>query len=105
MDQCSEVKYWQHVGLVPVYETSTWCQYFTSLHWSITQFTPASMDVYATNVPERLFSIVILFWALVALSSIIGSVSASMTALRNMSADENKQMWMLRRYLRQERIG
>jgi len=62
------------------------------------------MDIYATNTAERAFSVLILFWALVALSSIIGSVSAAMTALRNMSADENKNFWMLRRYLKQMHI-
>merc|ERR1719265_2585978 len=36
------------------------------------------------------------------LSSIIGSVSAGMTALRSMSSDETKRMWMLRRYLKQQ---
>jgi hypothetical protein len=95
----------QDIGLTPVWESSLEWKYLTSLHWSITQFTPASMDVSATNAAERFFSIVILFWALVALSSIIGSVSASMTALRNMSSDENKQFWILRRYLRQRHIS
>jgi CRP-like cAMP-binding protein len=94
----------QDRGIQPVYDKSLEWKYLTALHWSITQFTPASMDVSATNVAERFFSIVILFWALVALSSIIGSVSASMTALRNMSSDENKQFWILRRYLRQKHI-
>jgi len=93
------------VGQTPVWDTNLEWKYLTSLHWSITQFTPASMDVSATNCPERLFSILILLWALVALSSIIGSVSASMTALRNMSSDENKNFWMLRRYLRQKHIS
>jgi hypothetical protein len=95
----------QDRGLTPVWGTTLIWKYLTSLHWSITQFTPASMDVSATNSSERLFSIVILFWALVALSSIIGSVSASMTALRNMSSDENKQFWILRRYLKQKGIS
>jgi len=80
-------------------------QYTTSLHWSITQFTPASMDIYATNLAERIFSIFVLFWALVALSSIIANITASMTAIRNMGNDEMKQMWMLRRYLREKHIS
>ena len=33
--------------------------YTTSLHWSLTQFTPSSIDVVATNVPERVFSILV----------------------------------------------
>lgn len=91
--------------MTPVKGHSLEWKYLTSLHWSITQFTPASMDIWATNVAERVFSVLTLFWALVALSSIIGSVSASMTALRNISADENKQVWILRRYLRQKQFS
>merc|ERR1719456_930812 len=86
--------------MTPVNNQHLAWQYFTSLHWSITQFTPASMDIYATNIVERIFSIVVLFWALLALSSIIANITASMTAIRNMGNDEMKQLWMLRRYLR-----
>merc|ERR1711920_1147036 len=93
------------VGISPVYGGDLAWKYLTSLHWSITQFTPASMDIYATNVTERLFSVVILYIALVALSSFIGSISASVTQLRNMSADESKAMWVLRRYLKQKKIS
>jgi len=104
-DAGDEFNWLQDVGKTPVWETEFAWKYLTSLHWSITQFTPASMDVYATNVSERAFSVVILFWALVALSSIIGSVSAAMTALRNMAADENKHLWMLRRYMKQKNVN
>lgn len=92
-------------GMTPVWETDLLWRYTTSLHWSITQFTPASMDISATNSLERFFSIAILFFSLVTISSVIGNVSASMTALRNMGNDEMQQFWMLRRYFKQKRIG
>jgi len=98
------INWLEDVGQTPVWGKSFLWKYLTSLHWSITQFTPASMDIYAVNDGERLFSVLILFWALVALSSIIGSISASVMALRNMTADENKQFWVLRRYLKQKKI-
>eukprot|EP00927_Polykrikos_kofoidii_P017213 TRINITY_DN17814_c0_g1_i1.p1 TRINITY_DN17814_c0_g1~~TRINITY_DN17814_c0_g1_i1.p1 ORF type:complete len:764 (+),score=145.83 TRINITY_DN17814_c0_g1_i1:45-2336(+) len=79
-------------------------QYTTSLHWSLTQFTPASMDISARNVVERVFSIVVLFFAMVAFSSIVGSITSSMTSLANMAGDEMKQFWLLRRYLRQREV-
>eukprot|EP00931_Biecheleriopsis_adriatica_P019100 TRINITY_DN13125_c0_g3_i1.p1 TRINITY_DN13125_c0_g3~~TRINITY_DN13125_c0_g3_i1.p1 ORF type:complete len:740 (+),score=134.00 TRINITY_DN13125_c0_g3_i1:49-2268(+) len=94
----------EDVGKTPVYGQSLGWRYATSLHWSITQFTPASMDVFAVNLVERVFSIGILFFSLVSLSSIIGSVSASMTQLRNLSSDNTKQFWLLRRYLKENRI-
>lgn len=80
-------------------------QYLTSLHWSLTQFTPASMDVSARNTLERGFSILVLFFALVTFSSIVGSITASMTHLQNKRDDQMKQFWLLRRYLRQRSIS
>jgi len=79
--------------------------YSTSLHWSLTQFTPASMDVSAKNIFERVFSIVVLFFAMVVFSSIVGSISGSMTTLRSMKSDQMKQFWLLRRYLRQRSVS
>merc|ERR1719506_1788119 len=79
-------------------------KYFTSMHWTLTQFTPASMEVFPQNTAERLFSVVVLMFALVAFSSFVGSISTSMTALRNMNADVNKQFWLLRRYLKQQGV-
>ncbi|CAJ1407871.1 unnamed protein product [Effrenium voratum] len=80
-------------------------QYTTSLHWSLTQFTPASMEVSARNVPERVLSIAVLFFALITFSSFVGSITTSMTALRSMRADTKKQFWMLRRYLGSKKIS
>merc|ERR1712151_526597 len=60
-------------------------QYATSLHWTLTQFTPASMDVVARNILERFYSIIVLIFAMVAFSSIIGSITSSMTVIRSMN--------------------
>jgi len=93
---------WIEVGSVE--DTSLAYKYTTSLHWSLTQFTPASMDISARNVWERAFSIVVLFFAMVAFSSIVASITGSMTSLRNMKTEDMKQFWRLRRYLRQRGI-
>merc|ERR1719499_204026 len=69
-------------------------QYATSLHWTLTQFTPASMDVVARNVLERFYSIIVLLFAMVAFSSIVGTVTSSMTVIRTMRNDKQKQFWM-----------
>lgn len=79
-------------------------KYTTSLHWTLTQFTPASMEVMPQNTEERTMSVIVLMFALVAFSSFVGSISTSMTALRNMNADTNKQFWMLRRFLKQQNV-
>ena len=80
-------------------------QYTTSLHWTLTQFTPASMEVFPANVAERTMAVVVLIFSLVAFSSFLASISASMTALRNMNQETTKQFWILRRFLKQEKAG
>lgn len=84
--------------------TSFGYRYFSALHWSLTQFTPASMSVQPQNIYERMFAICVLVFGLVLFSSFISSITASMTQLRNMSEDKSKQFWLLRRYLRQRGI-
>jgi len=80
-------------------------QYTTSLHWSLTQFTPASMDVSARNVPERVFSIIVLFFAMVVFSSVVASITSSMTSLRNIAGQRMQEFWRLRKYMRQQEIS
>eukprot|EP00913_Durusdinium_trenchii_P022055 g20725.t1 len=53
----------QLTGLSPVNEGEFAWKYLTSLHWSLTQFTPASMDVSARNEYERVMSILVLFFS------------------------------------------
>mmetsp|Transcript_96649 Transcript_96649/g.224078 ORF Transcript_96649/g.224078 Transcript_96649/m.224078 type:complete len:829 (-) Transcript_96649:132-2618(-) len=98
----NNLRNWIEVGEVT--EETLSYKYTTSLHWSLTQFTPASMEISARNVFERAFSIVVLFFAMVAFSSIVASITGSMTSLRNMRAEEMKQGWLLRRYLRQREV-
>jgi len=91
-------------GYVEVIDGSVVWQYLTALHWSLTQFTPAGMDVFARNVKERIMSVIVLGFAVIIFSSVLASVSASMTALRNLQGDTKKQFWLLRRYLRKKKV-
>jgi len=79
-------------------------QYFTSFHWAITQFTPASMHIQPQNVPERVFAIAVVVFALVGFSYVVGSITGSLTQLRSMQEDTTKQFWNLRRYLKQNKV-
>lgn len=78
--------------------------YATSLHWSLTQFTPAGMGVSATNNGERVFSIFVLIFAMVCFSSMVGGITSFMTQLRSLSHSENKQLWLMRLYLKQNNV-
>eukprot|EP00928_Gymnodinium_smaydae_P006324 TRINITY_DN12231_c0_g2_i1.p1 TRINITY_DN12231_c0_g2~~TRINITY_DN12231_c0_g2_i1.p1 ORF type:complete len:672 (+),score=137.24 TRINITY_DN12231_c0_g2_i1:319-2334(+) len=99
----SEIRNW--ISVAEMENDTLSFKYSTSLHWSLTQFTPASMDVSARNVFERVFSILVLLFAMVAFSSIVASITSAMTNLRNLASDSNKQFWLLRRYLRQRKIS
>eukprot|EP00439_Symbiodinium_sp_Y106_P035486 s239_g4.t1 len=62
------------------------------------------MDVHPQNVAERCFAIMVLIAGLVLFSSFISSITGSMSQLRNMQADRSKQFWLLRRYLKQQKV-
>mmetsp|Transcript_32394 Transcript_32394/g.86934 ORF Transcript_32394/g.86934 Transcript_32394/m.86934 type:complete len:722 (-) Transcript_32394:101-2266(-) len=108
---------WRRLGLVHVPGYGSWLerggiefrsleyQYLTSLHWSLTQFTPASMDVQPTNVFERSFAIVVLLFALCVFSSFVSSITSAMTSLRDLGAKHENQSFLLRRYLRERHIS
>lgn len=75
-------------------------RYTTALHWSLTQFTPASMEVFPKTVGERVYSVVVLIFAMVCFSSFVSVLTASMTQLRKIQNDSSRQFWLLRRYMR-----
>ncbi|CAE8651744.1 unnamed protein product [Polarella glacialis] len=87
-----------------LHSTSVGYQYATSLHWSLTQFTPGSMNVQPVNLLERWYSILVLISGLVIFSSFISSITASMTQLRSLKDDKAKQFWLLRRFLAQRHV-
>lgn len=46
----------------------------------------------------------VLIAGLVLFSSFISSITGSMSQLRNMKAEKSKQFWLLRHYLKQQRV-
>lgn len=79
-------------------------QYLTSFHWSITQFTPASMHVQPKTMGERIFAIFVVIFALVGFSYVVGSITSSLAQLRSMSEGASKEFWLLRRFLRRNHV-
>ncbi|CAK9118251.1 unnamed protein product [Durusdinium trenchii] len=80
-------------------------QYATSLHWAITQFTPASMHIQPQNLHERLFALGVVVFALVGFSYVVGSISGSLAQLRGMTENRARQFWELRRHLRKNKVS
>lgn len=76
-------------------------RYSTALHWSITQFTPASMEVFPQNEYERLFTVCIILSGMLIFSSFVSAITNAMNQLRNLNSWRNEQESLLRRYLRE----
>lgn len=69
---------------------SIWYLYTTSLHWSLTQFTPASMEVVPQNTTERCYNLLIIIIGVVAFSSLISSITGAMTYMRIINQETTK---------------
>jgi hypothetical protein len=80
-------------------------KYTTSLHWSMTQFMPASMEVNPCNLTERSFTLGVLVFGLVTFSSFVSSITTVMAQLANISKDRSQAEGNLRQYLCQNRIS
>ena len=52
-------------------------QYLTSLHWSLTQFTPASIDVRPVNSVERAVVVVVIVLGMVIFSSFVSLITSA----------------------------
>lgn len=98
-----EDKTWVHYNFVD--SDGIGYRYWTSMHWSMTQFTPASMEVVPKNSTERFYTVCVLTFALVAFSSFVSSITQSMTHLRTINARELQQHSMLHRYLNTHSIS
>merc|ERR1712007_143897 len=79
--------------------------YLISLHWSLTQFTPATMAVQPQNLAEQAFAVAVLLFALVTFSSFVSSITNLMTHLQSLSSEQAKQFLKLERYLSDNHIS
>mmetsp|Transcript_4094 Transcript_4094/g.8408 ORF Transcript_4094/g.8408 Transcript_4094/m.8408 type:complete len:808 (-) Transcript_4094:29-2452(-) len=80
-------------------------RYATSLHWSLTQFTPASMEIVPHNTRERTFVICVIVFALVSFSSFLSSITSSMTHLRQINYSQHQTYELVRRYITDHKVS
>ena len=95
------VGYRQTLGL----DASVAYFYVTALHWSLSQFTPASIEVSATTTNERIFSVLVILAGLTLYSFFLGSINQSLNKLRSMTAQETRQNILVRRYISEKRLS
>ncbi|CAE8682109.1 unnamed protein product [Polarella glacialis] len=108
---------WYAVGINDLEREDTWVKandlkgkgtvyaYTTALHWSITQFTPASMEVVPMNELERSFTIVVIVSAMVIFSSFISTITNAMTQLRNLNSERNAELVKLRCFFSDHKVS
>lgn len=80
-------------------------KYATSLHWAITQFTPASMSVQPVNLRERIFTILIDFSGMIIFSTFVSTITANMTQVRALTRENKERDLSLKEYFREHKIS
>jgi len=108
---------WYALGKASVGEIDNWLEfrdledaehvycYFTSFHWALTQFTPASMDVQPVNSGERIFTVFVDLFGLVAFSTFVSTITTRMTQLRSFNKTRTAQIQVLRDYFYENGIS
>lgn len=93
------------VGAEDIEHTEVSYKYATALHWAITQFTPASMNVQPCNLNERLFTIFIDFCGLVIFSTFVSTITSNMTQVRLLSRETREREISLKQFCREKKVS
>ncbi|CAK0848238.1 unnamed protein product [Prorocentrum cordatum] len=80
-------------------------RYATSLHWSITQFTPASAEVQPRNTLERGFAILVIVLGMVAFSCFISSITQAMGNFQRLRAEELQRTANMRQFFLENQVS
>mmetsp|Transcript_93815 Transcript_93815/g.280006 ORF Transcript_93815/g.280006 Transcript_93815/m.280006 type:complete len:770 (-) Transcript_93815:26-2335(-) len=95
---------WVSINLVEKGKSDLAYCYTSSLHWSLTQFTPASMEVVPQNAYERAFNVVVIICGFVIFSSFVSSITGAMNHIRNINARALEQDAIIRQYFSENNI-
>jgi len=94
-----------YTALGPAEDRSIAYAYTTALHWSLTQFTPASMEVVPKNSYERVFTCIVIIVAMVLFTSLIGTITQSMTQLRKANTKRTQERDDIQRYICDKQVS
>eukprot|EP00434_Breviolum_minutum_P016996 symbB.v1.2.014995.t1/scaffold1092.1/size138572/6 len=72
--------------------------YAASMHWTLTQFTPATNDIAPNSAFERLFAVWVILLAMGVFSSFISSITATVSSLRASQAKQFQERASLLRF-------
>jgi len=86
-------------------EPGDWYLYLTALHWAMTQFTPASMEVSPRNLWERLYNLAVILVSLVLFPTCLTSITNCVAAFRKKNSDYRDARRDLSQYLQDNHIS
>jgi len=79
--------------------------YAVSIHWALTQFTPATNNVAPANALERLFAVLVILLAMGMFSSFISSITATVSTLRQSRSEHFKRHSFLVRFFNERNLS
>mmetsp|Transcript_18253 Transcript_18253/g.30901 ORF Transcript_18253/g.30901 Transcript_18253/m.30901 type:complete len:703 (-) Transcript_18253:119-2227(-) len=79
--------------------------YVSAMHWSLTQFMPATNNIGPDNVFERLFAIMTVLVAVCLFSSLVGSITAAVGSFRQVQAEKLKQEASVRAFFEERKLS
>ncbi|CAJ1344659.1 unnamed protein product [Effrenium voratum] len=82
-----------------------WTKYLSSLHWSLTQFMPATNNIAPNTAQERVFAILIVLIGLAVFSSFVSTVTNTVNQLRRMHMEHFNQETRMKSFLTQKCVS
>eukprot|EP00930_Biecheleria_cincta_P062982 TRINITY_DN48450_c0_g1_i1.p1 TRINITY_DN48450_c0_g1~~TRINITY_DN48450_c0_g1_i1.p1 ORF type:complete len:419 (-),score=48.11 TRINITY_DN48450_c0_g1_i1:207-1283(-) len=79
--------------------------YSLALHWSLTQFSPATQNITPTNITERVFATCVVITAIGLLTSLASSISGYATQIRAMQAASTMQDSLLNNFFVSRKVS
>ncbi|CAE7210229.1 CNGA1 [Symbiodinium pilosum] len=79
--------------------------YAFSIHWSLTQFTPATNNIAPVNFYERFFAVWVILLAMGTFSSFISSITTTVSTMRASRAEEFKNHSLLVRFFTERNLS
>mmetsp|Transcript_77240 Transcript_77240/g.250190 ORF Transcript_77240/g.250190 Transcript_77240/m.250190 type:complete len:816 (+) Transcript_77240:201-2648(+) len=85
--------------------TDTGYVYTISLHWVMTQFSPATNNIVPTNFRERAFALAVVVYALIVFSSFVSGLTNAVNQLRRINLERTLEESLIQQFLKSKSIS
>ncbi|CAJ1379205.1 unnamed protein product [Effrenium voratum] len=80
-------------------------QYLACIHWILGQFTPAPMNIHATNTSERGYNVFVILFSLLVVGSCVSRVSATIQQVIKLNSEVSDKKRSVAMYLKINKIS